>query len=536
MEQQEELKDSIVLFGSEARTKLYAGIKIAADAVGATMGPRGKTVLIQSKGGAPILTKDGVTVSKSIKPKDPVERMGAQLILEAASRTNDTAGDGTTTSTVLANALIYEGMKLLEAGFSAKKLVEGIEIAENTVQASVKSLSKKTDTRAQMEHVARISANGDTSVGKIIADAMEKVGPDGVVTVEDAKGMSTTLDHVEGLQFDRGYLSPYFATNTDKMVTVYNDVSVLVTDKKISVLKDILPVLEDASRTNSSLLIIAEDVEGEALQSLILNKVKAGLKVVAIRAPGYGPAREKLLHDICVVTGTELASSKTGISLEKLKITNLGRAKRIVVDGKCTTLVGTGATTQKVAEHTASLKQQLSDVTLSPAEYNLLRERIARLSGGVAIIKVGGSTEVEMLERKYRIEDALHATRAAAEEGIVPGGGLALVRSISSLDSLEQSDPEIRAGIDAVRRACSYPFRKILSNAGSSPDVVHQKLSESTENGLWWGYDASKGTYVDMMQAGVIDPAKVTRMALQNAASIAKSFLTLEAVIAEVSQ
>lgn len=531
--QQEDLKQTTVLFGSEARAKLYLGIKVAADAVGATMGPRGKTVLIQNKGGSPILTKDGVTVSKSVKPKDPVERMGAQLILEAASRTNDTAGDGTTTSTVLANALIHEGMKLLEAGYSSKKLVEGIDLAETAVRHSLKGLSKRLDTRSQMEHVARISANGDSTIGSIIADAMEKVGSDGVVTVEDAKGMNTVLDHVEGLQFDRGYLSPYFATNTDKMVATYGDVRVLVTDKKISLLKDILPLLEDANRTRTPLLIIADDVEGEALQSLILNKIKADLKVVAIKAPGYGTQREKLLHDICVVTGAELISAKTGLSLEKVKVENLGRAKKIIVDGKFTTLIGGGTTAPAVVEHVSTLKSQLQDVTLSSQEQQHLRERIARLSGGVAIIKVGGSTEVEMLERKYRIEDALHATRAAAEEGIVPGGGLALLRALESLTSLDVEDPEIRAGVDVIRRGCQYPFRKILLNAGMSPEVVLQKLSECHEKGQWWGYDASKAEYVDTLDAGIIDPVKVTRSALQNAASIARSFLTLDAVISE---
>lgn len=528
-----ELQDSIVYFGSDARKRLYEGIKTAADAVGATMGPRGRTVLIQKKGKAPVLTKDGVTVSKAVKPIDPVERMGAELVLEAASRTNDVAGDGTTTSTVLTHSLIQEGMRLLEAGYSSKKLVEGIDLAVNNVTSRLRSLSRKVAERSQIEHVGTISANGDKSVGSIIADAMERVGSDGIVTVEDAKGMVTTLDHVEGLQFDRGYISPYFATNNDRMNAVFHDAKILVTDRKISLMKDVIPVLEEVQRNRSALLIIADDIEGEALQGLILNRVKADLKVVAVRAPGYGRSKDLFLQDICVLSGAQLVSPSTGLSLDKVKFSDLGKLKKVVVDAKTTTIVGTGATAESVESHVATLKDQLKDVTLDTNDVALLRARIAKLSSGVAIIKVGGSTEVEMLERKYRIEDALHATRAAADEGIVPGGGLALIRSIATLNDMKVDDHEVKAGIDIVFRACQGPLRKIVTNAGGSPEVVLQKLSDGPEGDSWWGYNAATGEYLNTLEAGIIDPVKVTRTALENARSVATSFMTLDAVICE---
>jgi len=534
MTQQEDngtFEETQVYFGSDARKRLYEGIKIAADAVGATMGPRGRTVLIQKKGSAPILTKDGVTVSKAVKPIDPIEKMGAELILEAASRTNDVAGDGTTTSTVLTYSLVTEGLKLLEAGYSSKKLVEGIELASAHVATSLISLSKKIETKEQIEQVGAISANGDFNIGKIIANAMEKVGTDGIITVEDAKGMTTSLDHVEGLQFDRGYISPYFATNSDKMLATYSDARILVTDKKISLLKDIIPVLEEANRNKIPLLIIADDIEGEALQALILNKVKADLKIVAVKAPGYGKSKEQFLQDICVLTDAQLISSINGLSLDKTKLTDLGRSKKIVVDSKSTTIVGTGTTTDKVTEYVSKLKTQLRDVTLTVQETVILKSRIAKLGAGVAIIKVGGSTEVEMLERKYRIEDALHATRAAAEEGIVPGGGVALLQAVKNLPS--HADHEVKAGIDVVRRACLYPLKKIVINAGGSPDVVEQELLKDTSRSIWHGYDAANNSYVDMLEKGIIDPVKVSRTALENAKSVATSFLTLDAVICE---
>lgn len=538
MEQDEsiDLQGTVVYFGSEARKRLYVGVKTAAEAVGATMGPRGRTVLIQKKGGSPILTKDGVTVSKSIKPTDPVERMGAELVLEAASRTNDVAGDGTTTSTVLTHALVQEGMRLLEAGYPAKDLVDGMDHAVREVTKGLVEMSKLVADRGQIEHVGTISANGDVSVGRIIADAMERVGVDGIITVEDAKGMVTTLDHVEGLQFDRGYLSPYFVTNTDKMHAVFSDARVLVTDKKISTMKDIIPALEEANKNRLPLLIIADDVEGEALQGLILNKVKADLRVVAVKAPGYGRTKDLLLQDICVLTGAQFVSSTTGLSLDKVKLSDLGRLKKVVVDAKGTTIVGTGATADAVSQHVATLKSQLKDITLDPAEIALAKVRIAKLSSGVAIIRVGGSTEVEMLERKYRIEDALHATRAAAEEGIVPGGGVALVKAAAQFSQATKHEShEFKAGVDVVLKACQAPFRKIIKNGGGSPDVVLQKLFEGPSGDNWWGYDVPSGKYLNTLDAGIIDPVKVTRTALENARSVATSFLTLDAVVCEAS-
>lgn len=527
----EEFIESKVYFGSDARKRLYEGIKIAAEAVGTTMGPRGRTVLIQKKGTGPILTKDGVTVSKSIKLQDPVERMGADLVLEAASRTNDVAGDGTTTSTVLTYSLVTEGMRLLEAGYSPKALVRGIEMATDHLCSELTKICKVVDTRAQIEHVGTISANGDRNIGSIIADAMEKVGTDGIITVEDAKGMNTVLDHVEGLQFERGYVSPYFVTNSDRQIAAYSDARVLVTDRKISTLADMLPLLEEVNRNKLPLLIIAEDIEGEALQGLILNRLKADLRVIAVKAPGYGKNKELFLNDICVLTGAQFISPTTGTSLNKTTVAQLGKLKKVVVDSKTTTIVGTGSTTDAVKEHVSTLRSQAADITLTSQEIAVLKTRIAKLGSGVAIIKVGGLTEVEMLERKYRIEDALHATKAAAESGIVPGGGLALAWASRSLMSLETSDHEIRAGIDIVLRACRYPFKKIITNAGGSPDVVEQNLSSSIEKGPWAGYDASTGQYVDMMENGIIDPVKVTMTALQNAKSVATSFLTLDAVI-----
>lgn len=531
---EQDFPETKVYFGSDARKRLFEGIKIAADAVGATMGPRGRTVLIQKRGKSPILTKDGVTVSKSIRLPDPVEKMGAELILEAANRTNEVAGDGTTTSTMLTYSMTSEGLRLLEAGYSPKKIVEGIELAARHVNKQLKTLSRKVDTRSQIEHVGTISANGDKNVGVIIADAMEKVGSDGIITVEDAKGMNTTLDHVEGMMFDRGYISPYFATNTDRMVAVYHDARVLVTDRKISALSEILHLLEEVNRTKIPLLIIAEDIEGDALQGLILNKVKTDLKVVAVKAPGYGSYRNHLLNDICVLTGAQLVSNSTGLSLNKVNGTHLGKLKKFAADSKSTTLVGAGGTKEDVERLVESLKEQCSDVTLSEQELSFLKLRIAKLGAGVAIIKVGGHTEVEMLERKYRIEDALHATRAAANEGIVPGGGIALLQASKGLQELVKNDHEVSAGVGIVYKACSYPFKKIIQNAGGSPDVIQQKLLEGDSSDPWQGYDSSSARYVQMLESGIIDPVKVTRTALENAKSVAVSFLTLDAVIAEI--
>jgi len=529
-----ENKTTKILFADEARESLYAGLEIAADAVGCTMGPRGKTVLIQRPDAAPVATKDGVTVSKSINLRDPVKRMGANLIREAASRTNDVAGDGTTTSTILTKALVSEGIRLAAAGYPTNKLSLGIDLASKRIVNSLLSQSKVLTTPEEISQVGTISANGDKLIGDLLADAMSKVGKDGIITVEDAKGMQTTLEVVEGMQFDRGYLSPYFVTNNDKMHAAYADAFVLVTDRKISNMKDLVPILEQVQQSRASILIIADDVEGEALQALVVNRIKGQLKVVAIKSPGYGSYRDSSLNDICVLTGATLVSANNGISLDKIKLEHLGRCKKFVTDAKCTTIVATGSTAAVISDHVASLHSQLRDVTLGVDDVVRLRERIARLSSGVAIIKVGGTTEIEMIERKYRIEDALHATRAAVEEGIVPGGGTALIRAMKATDFSDVSDPEIVAGIEIVKQACYAPLKKIVSNASGSPDVILSKLEEKlAANQANVGYNAATASFCDMLESGIIDPTKVERVALQNATSVAITFLALDAVVVE---
>jgi chaperonin GroEL len=519
-----------VIFAAEARKQLFDGMKIAAEAVGCTLGPKGRTVLIQHAGSAPIVTKDGVSVSKSINLKDPVMRMGAELIREAASRTNEVAGDGTTTATVLTHALVRDGLMLVAAGYSPTQLCKGIERAAEGIIAELKSSAKLLTTSKEVAQVGTISANGDTNIGKLIAEAMEKVGRDGIITVEDAKGMSTSLDVVEGMQFDRGYLSPYFVTNPERMQTTYVDPYVLVTDKKISRLQDIVPILEQVMRQQRSLLIIAEDVDGDALQGLVVNRVKSNLSVIAIKAPGYGKHRDELLNDICVLTGAKLISASTNLTLEKLSTDDLGQCKKIVVDAKSSTLVGAGKTKNNIDDHVSQLRSQLEDVTLSIDEITKLKVRIAKLASGVAIVRVGGATEVEMVERKYRIEDALNATRAAAEEGIVMGGGMALMYASNKLN-ISDDDIGVQSGIDIVKGACIEPFRRILKNAGKSPDVVIERLQTQNTVLNWPGYNAATGKIVDMMDAGIIDPIKVTRVALQHAVSVAVTFLSLDAVV-----
>jgi chaperonin GroEL len=516
-----------VVFKNEARRQLFSGMELAAEAVTTTLGPKGKTVLIQKKGEAPIVTKDGVTVSKSINLKDPVKRMGAELIREAASQTNEVAGDGTTTATVLTYAMVKEGLKLLEAGYSAKEMCRGLDRARGIADELLREQAKRLTTSEEIAQVGTISANGDRKIGELIAAAMEKVGRDGIITVEDAKGMSTTLDVVEGMQFERGYLSPYFVTNSERMNVAYQDARVLLTDKKVSNLREIVPILEKVMQSRQPLIIIAEDVEGEALQGLVLNRVNANLPVVAVKAPGYGQHRHDLMSDISTLTGAKLVSASTGVKLESLTLNDLGTLKRVVVDAKSTTLVGTGATRPAVDDHVSNLRTQLEDVTLTMDEVTKLKVRIAKLASGVAVIKVGGATEVEMIERKYRIEDALNATRAAADEGIVPGGGMALagITSLlrSKLDDL-QGDESIGASI--LLKACHAPIRKIVENAGGSPDVILKEIGNTK-----MGYNAATGEFVDLIEAGVIDPVKVTRTALKNAASVATTFLTLDAVI-----
>ena len=518
-----------VIFSSDARKELYEGVLLAAEAVGCTLGPRGKCVLIHKPGLAPITTKDGVTVSKAINLDDPVKQMGVELIKVAASQTNDSAGDGTTTATVLTHAMVREGMKLLEAGIPSTKLVEGINIAIEHVVAELKRISIAINTSEQIVQIGTISANGDRRVGSIIADAMDKVGRDGIITVEDAKGMSTSLEVVEGMQFDRGYLSPYFVTNNDKMLAVYNDAYILVTDRNLTSLKELIPVLEHVHKSQKALFIIADNVEGEALQALVLNRLKTDLKVVAVKAPGYGQHRLELLNDICTLTGATLVSATTGVSIESMTMKELGTCKRLIVDAKSSTIVGDGRYKEVTDNYVAELKEQMNNVTLDADDLARLRVRIAKLGGGVAIIKVGGMTELEMVERKYRIEDALHATRAAADEGIVPGGGSALAHAAKSID-WSSSDPEIVAAKGIVKAACLAPLRKIVMNAGGAPDVViNELMKHDSDHNV--GYDAMKGEFVDMYKSGVIDPCKVTRVAIQSAASVATTFLTLDAVI-----
>lgn len=526
-----------VTFAVDARRELFKGLSIAAEAVGCTLGPRGRTVLIQRNGEGPIVTKDGVSVSKAIRLKDPVQRMGAELIREAAARTNDVAGDGTTTSTVLAHALVKEGLKLVDSGYSPRLVVQGMELAITEVLARLSEMANPVDTDQEIAQIGTISSNGDKLIGELIAKAMKVVGRDGIITVEDAKGTETSLEVVEGMQFDRGYLSPFFVTNSEKMHTLYQDAFVLVTDRKLTTLKDLVPILEKVMQARGSLLIIAEDVEGEALQGLVLNRVKSQLSVVAIKAPGYGKHRDELLNDICVLTGATLVSTSTGVALDKLTLNELGRCKKIVVDAKGTTLVASGATKKNVEDQVASLRSQLQDVTLSVDEVTKLKVRIAKLAAGVAIIKVGGATEVEMIERKYRIEDALNATRAAVEEGIVPGGGMALFHVAEQMFELPKTveDSEVRAGVVAVLKACHAPIRKIAENAGKSADVVVADLARGRllSDIQYRGYDASCDKHVNMIAAGIIDPAKVTRCAIQNAASVATTFLMLDAVVHE---
>lgn len=528
---QEFLANTNVVFKSEARKKLFEGLEIAAAAVTSTLGPRGKTVLIQTKGAAPIITKDGVTVSKSIKLKDPIKRMGADLIKEAASQTNEVAGDGTTTSTVLTHAMVKQGLRLLEAGYSSRDLCKGISAAVSSIEAKLVDAAKKLTSREEVAQVGTISANGDRTIGELIASAMEKVGNDGIITVEDAKGMQTTLDVVEGMQFDRGYLSPYFVTNSERMHAAYSGTRVLLTDKKLTSLRELISILEKVVQANSSLLIIADDIEGEALQGLVLNRVNANLQVIAVKSPGYGAHKVELLNDIATLTGAKVVSSTTGLTMQNVSLIDLGTVKKVVVDAKSTTLVGSGTTKIAVDAHVHNLKSQLEDVTLSADEVMKLKMRIAKLANGVAVIKVGGATELEMVEKKYRIEDALNATRAATSEGIVQGGGMALATIAESYNSVvfDASEGE-RMGWEIVLRSCYEPLRKIVENTGSTPpDVV---ISEITKRrGI--GYNALTGEYVDLIADGVIDPVKVTRTALRNAASVATTFLSIDAVVVE---
>lgn len=525
-----------VFFSEEARAEMLKGMKIAADAVGCTLGPKGKTVIIKKESDlAPIVTKDGVTVSKSINLANKLQGLGADLIKETAGKTNDVAGDGTTTSTVLTYALCQRGAELVHLGNSAKSVCSGISKAGQLVSDLILKSSKKLTTTDEIAQVGTVSANGDSKIGQLIAEAMQKVGNDGIITVEDSKSTATTLEIADGMLVDRGYLSPFFVNNQEKMHALYMDAFVLVTDKKLSRLSELVPILEKVMGAQKPLLIIADEIEGEALQGLVLNRVKASLPIVAIKAPGFGSIRDKLLSDICALTNAMLVSSLTGSDFASLTLGQLGKLKKVVVDAKSTTLVAL-PDVKTLAPHVSNLRSQLTNPALDADEYEQIKTRLARLASGVAVIKVGGTTEVEMIEKKYRIEDALHATRAALEEGIVAGGGMALLKAklhAKNLTTLEFSDKAEASGFDAALAAFSAPFEKIVQNAGLVPEVVLNNLQRNPGFSSDVGFDASASQEVDMFAAGIIDPCKVTRTAIANSVSVANMFINLDAVIVE---
>jgi chaperonin GroEL len=517
-------------FNTDARAALKRGVDQLAEAVKVTLGPKGRNVVIDKKFGAPTVTKDGVTVAKEIELSDPLENMGAQMVKEVATKTSDLAGDGTTTATVLAQAIFREGLKNVTAGVNPMALKRGIDAAVSAVVDELKKMSVPTKGKKEIAQVGSISANNDKEIGDLIAEAMEKVGKDGVITVEEAKGLETTLETVEGMQFDRGYLSPYFVTDPEKMEAALEDALILIHDKKISSMKDLLPILEKVAQLGKPLLIIAEDIEGEALATLVVNKLRGTLRVAAVKAPGFGDRRKAMLEDVAVLTGGQVISEEVGFKLENAVVTDLGRAKRIVVDKENTTLIDGAGQDDKIQGRIKELKAAI-DKTTSDYDKEKLQERLAKLAGGVAVINVGAPTESEMKEKKARVEDALHATRAAVEEGIVPGGGVALVRAQKSLKTLKLAESDEQIGVEIVRRAIEEPMRIIVQNAGGEGSIVVEKIRTSKENN--YGYNALTDEYEDLVAAGVIDPTKVTRTALQNAASIAGLLLTTEALIVE---
>jgi chaperonin GroEL len=520
-----------LLYDSEARQKILSGVTQLSRAVKATLGPRGRNVILDKKFGSPTVTKDGVTVAKEVELKDPFENMGAQMVREVASKTSDIAGDGTTTATVLAEAIYREGLRNVTAGANPMDLKRGIDRAVSACVAELAKMSKKVKDASEISQVATISANGDTTIGKIIADAMEKVGKDGTITVEEAKSIETTLDVVEGMQFDKGYLSPYFTTNADTMESALEDAYVLIYEKKISSLQDILPLLQTVAKAGRPLLIIAEDVEGEALATLVVNRLRGTLQACAVKAPGFGDRRKAMCEDIAVLTGGKFISEDLGLKLENIQLGELGKAKRITVDKENTTIIEGAGKTADIKARIEQIRRQI-DETTSDYDREKLQERLAKLAGGVAVINVGAATESEMKEKKARVEDALHATRAAVEEGIVPGGGVALLRAIPALDSLKVSGDEA-IGVEIVRKACEAPLRQLVDNAGLEGPIVVMEVKKA-KGAI--GYDVQNGTYVDMIKAGIIDPTKVTRYALQNAASISGLLLTTEAMITEIPE
>jgi chaperonin GroEL len=522
-----------VRFSREARERILRGVDILADAVKVTLGPKGRNVVIDKSFGAPRITKDGVTVAKEIELKDKFENMGAQMLREVASKTNDLAGDGTTTATVLAQAIVREGMKSVAAGMNPMDLKRGIDLAVAKVVENLKARSKDVSGSQEIAQVGTISANGDKEVGEKIAEAMEKVGKEGVITVEEAKGLEFELEVVEGMQFDRGYLSPYFITNPEKMLVELNDPYILIHEKKLSNLQSMLPILEAVVQSGRPLLIIAEDIEGEALATLVVNKLRGGLKVAAVKAPGFGDRRKAMLQDIAILTGGEMISEDLGIKLENVTLNMLGQCKRVTIDKDNTTIVDGAGASDQIKARIESIRQQI-EITTSDYDREKLQERLAKLAGGVAVIKVGGASEVEVKERKDRVDDALHATRAAVEEGIVPGGGTALLYATKALEGLTGANEDQTRGIDIVRRALQAPVRQIAENAGVDGAVVAGKLIDGNDEKL--GFNAQTETYEDLAKAGVIDPTKVVRTALQDAASVAGLLITTEAAVTELPE
>ena len=517
-----------IRFSEEARSRVLRGVNLLADAVTVTLGPRGRNVILEKSWGAPTVTKDGVSVAKEIQLEDKFENMGAQMVKEVASKTSDVAGDGTTTATVLARAIFAEGLKLVAAGHDPMSIKRGIDKAVEKVVDELKSMSKPTRDRGEIAQVGTISANNDKTIGDILAEAMDKVGKEGVITVEEAKGLETTLDLVEGMRFDRGYLSPYFVTDPERMECVYEDVYILIHEKKISSMKDLLPVLENVAKTSKPLLIIAEDLEGEALATLVVNKIRGTLKVVAVKAPGFGDRRKAMLEDIAILTDGKMIAEELGIKLENVTLKDLGRAKRVIIDKDNTTVVEGAGKKSAIEGRITQIRAQIEDTT-SDYDREKLQERLAKLAGGVAVVKVGAATEVEMKEKKARVEDALHATRAAVEEGIVPGGGVALIRASAGLGNLRVSEDE-KVGVRIVQKALEEPLRWIASNAGADGAVVLDKVKSGKSA---FGFNAAAEDYEDLVKAGIVDPTKVVRIALQNAASVAGLMITTEAMIAD---
>ncbi len=518
-----------ITFSEHSRGRMLHGVNVLADAVKVTLGPKGRNVVIEKSWGAPTVTKDGVSVAKEIELKDKFENMGAQMVKEVASKTSDVAGDGTTTATVLAQAMVREGLKSVAAGMNPMDIKRGIDRAVQAAVAQLQSLSRPCSTNKEIAQVGTISANADESIGEIIAEAMEKVGKEGVITVEEGKSLHNELDLVEGMQFDRGYLSPYFSNNQEGQKAELEDPYLLLHDKKISNIRDLLPVLEAVAKAGKPLLIIAEDIEGEALATLVVNNLRGILKVCAVKAPGFGDRRKAMLEDIAILTGATVISEEVGLSLEKASLNDLGSASKVQVAKEDTTIIDGSGSHEDIKTRCDQIRGQIED-TSSDYDREKLQERLAKLAGGVAVIKVGAATEIEMKEKKARVEDALHATRAAVEEGIVPGGGVALIRSMGALAGLEGANADQKVGIDIARRAMEEPLRQIVTNSGEEPAVILNRVADGDGS---FGYDAASGDYGDMMELGIIDPTKVTRTALQNAASIAGLMITTEAMVAE---